>query len=54
MLLNNFDRTPYIWDHQGNANNILFVPQNNFVYAIDNTTASIIDEDGMLKLTICL
>eukprot|EP01147_Barroeca_monosierra_P010049 gene10049-2221_t len=46
MLLNNFDRTPYIWDHQGNANNILFVPQNNFVYAIDNTTASIIDEDG--------
>lgn len=23
MLVNNFDRTPAIWDHEGNANNLL-------------------------------
>ncbi|EDQ92135.1 uncharacterized protein MONBRDRAFT_22989, partial [Monosiga brevicollis MX1] len=46
MLLNNFDRTPLIWDHEGNANNFMFVTDNH-VAAIDNSTAGITNEDGI-------
>jgi hypothetical protein len=43
-LLNNFDRTPAIWDHEGNANNLLFCGEH--LVAIDNATTGILNEDG--------
>eukprot|EP00730_Choanoeca_flexa_P007447 TRINITY_DN12335_c0_g2_i3.p1 TRINITY_DN12335_c0_g2~~TRINITY_DN12335_c0_g2_i3.p1 ORF type:complete len:358 (+),score=70.58 TRINITY_DN12335_c0_g2_i3:118-1191(+) len=49
MLLNNFDRTPTIWDHEGNANNIMFSTAG--VAAIDNATTGIKNEDGIARYT---
>ena len=48
MLVNNFDRSPLIWSHQGNANNFMFsqTPEGPVVVAIDNTTQAITHPDG--------
>eukprot|EP00050_Salpingoeca_kvevrii_P007612 m.297354 g.297354 ORF g.297354 m.297354 type:complete len:361 (+) comp13595_c0_seq1:20-1102(+) len=49
MLLNNFDRTPLIWPHNGNANNILFRLKDNdvTVHAIDQACIAITNQDGI-------
>lgn len=49
VLLNNFDRSPLVWDHQGNANNFMFMrqPDGFCLVAIDNTTQAITNPDGM-------
>lgn len=47
MLVNNYDRTPAVWDHEGNANNILVdssADGNLTVYGIDQSTTKIVDE----------
>lgn len=51
MLINNFDRTPLIWNHQGNANNLMFTvtPDGPVLVAIDNTTQPIHNSDGEKK-----
>eukprot|EP00045_Choanoeca_perplexa_P009717 m.94794 g.94794 ORF g.94794 m.94794 type:complete len:358 (+) comp15004_c0_seq4:778-1851(+) len=49
MLLNNFDRTPLIWDHEGNANNMMFTSQG--VAAIDNATTGITNPEGVERYT---
>lgn len=46
MLVNNFDRTPAIWDHEGNANNILIDVSGDgtvTVQAIDQQCTAIRD-----------
>ena len=53
MLLNNFDRTPFVWDHEGNANNIMFQRESTRAFAIDNTTAPITDDEGVY-VCVCL
>ncbi|EGD73588.1 hypothetical protein PTSG_05298 [Salpingoeca rosetta] len=46
VLLNNFDRTPFVWSHEGNANNIMFARDSPTAFAIDNTSAAITDDEG--------
>lgn len=50
MLINNFDRSPYVWSHNGNANNLIFhkdaasgTPE---LCAIDQGVSPILDADG--------
>lgn len=45
-LLNNYDRTNFLWSHEGNANNLLFLEQGKFLGAIDQTVASIENTEG--------
>lgn len=49
MLVNNFDRTPFIWSHLGNANNILFSETKGCeveLCAIDQSCTAITNVDG--------
>jgi hypothetical protein len=47
LLVNNYDRTPAVWDHEGNANNVLVNqgPDGTItVHGIDQSTSKIVDE----------
>jgi len=47
MLVNNFDRTPAIWDHEGNANNVLVDVDRDgavVVMGIDQSTTKIVED----------
>lgn len=49
MLVNNFDRSPMIWSHEGNANNILIKVDPDgtvIVSAIDQGVSTIVDTAG--------
>jgi hypothetical protein len=51
MLLNNFDRTPCIWSHLGNANNLIFRHSdggNVDLCTIDQGCSPIINEQGLV------
>jgi len=54
MLTNNFDRTPMVWAHEGNANNVLFTAGTDgvTVRAIDQQTSPIVDQSGEDELII--
>lgn len=51
ILINNYDRAPYVWDHMGNANNLLIHVdgKNTRVSAIDQHCTAITNPEGLSK-----
>jgi len=41
MLINNWDRLPFIWKNDGNPKNIIFDLNQSLIYGIDNSITSI-------------